>query len=253
MVNSALYNKLTTKGGRPMRNTGPHAFNLMVGGQKARGSSSSSFLNLLNDKKEFLIKVFANLIAQLGITYYFMMNYKADPKNTGLYWGLVIVQFILIITLALVPMPSWLKVILFSLFSVIAGYLLSILKQVSDPKLIQTAILGTMSIFGVMFLFGATLIMFGVKLGLQFAAFLFYALLLLIIVQIVTIFSGATTGFMKGLTIFSLILFSIYIIYDTNNILQREYSGDFITASLDYYLDIINVFVDLVGLLGNNN
>jgi FtsH-binding integral membrane protein len=250
MVNSALYNKLTTKGGRPMRNTGPHAFNLMVGGQKA---GSSSFLNLLNDKKEFLIKVFANLIAQLGITYYFMMNYKADPKNSGLYWGLVIVQFILIITLALVPMPSWLKVILFSLFSVIAGYLLSILKQVSDPKLIQTAILGTMSIFGVMFLFGATLIMFGVKLGLQFAAFLFYALLLLIIVQIVTIFSGATTGFMKGLTIFSLILFSIYIIYDTNNILQREYSGDFITASLDYYLDIINVFVDLVGLLGNNN
>ena len=250
MVNSALYNKLKTKGGRPMRNTGPHAFNLMVGGQKA---GSSSFLNLLNDKKEFLIKVFANLIAQLGITYYFMMNYKADPKNTGLYWGLVIVQFILIITLALVPMPSWLKVILFSLFSVIAGYLLSILKQVSDPNLIQTAILGTMSIFGVMFLFGATLIMFGIKLGLQFAAFLFYALLLLIIVQIVTIFSGATSAFMKGLTIFSLILFSIYIIYDTNNILQREYSGDFITASLDYYLDILNVFIDVVGLLGNNN
>jgi FtsH-binding integral membrane protein len=150
-------------------------------------------------------------------------------------------------------MPSWLKFILFSLFSVIAGYTLSILRQVSDPKLIQTAVLGTMSIFGVMFLFGATLIMFGIKLGLQFAAFLFYALLLLIIVQLVTIFSGATTAFMKGITIFSLILFSIYIIYDTNNILQREYYGDFITASLDYYLDIINVFIDLVGLIGNNN
>jgi len=75
----------------------------------------------------------------------------------------------------------------------------------------------------------------------------------LIIVQIVVIFSGATSAFMKGVTIFSLILFSIYIIYDTNNILQREYSGDFITASLDYYLDIINVFIDVVGLLGNNN
>jgi len=250
MVNSALYNRLTTKGGRPMRHTGPHAFNLMVGGQKA---GSSSFLNLLNEKKEFLIKVFANLIAQLGITYYFMMNYKADPKNSGLYWGLVIVQFIIIIILAAVPMPSWLKFILFSLFSAIVGFTLSILRQVSNPKLIQTAVLGTMSIFGVMFLFGATLIMFGIKLGLQFAAFLFYALLLLIIVQLVTIFSGATTAFMKGITIFSLILFSIYIIYDTNNILQREYSGDFITASLDYYLDILNVFIDLVGLLGNNN
>jgi FtsH-binding integral membrane protein len=222
----------------------------MVGGQKAGGSP---FLNLLNEKKEFLIKVFANLIAQLGITYYVMMNYTADPKNKGLFWGLIIVQFLLIITLAMVPMPSWLKFILFSLFSVSSGYILSILRKVADPKLIQTAILGTLSIFGVMFLFGATLIMFGVKLGLQFAAFLFYALLLLIIVQIVTLFSGATTGFMKGLTIFSLILFSIYIIYDTNNILQREYYGDFITASMDYYLDIINVFIDLVGLIGNNN
>ena len=250
MVNSSLYNRLTTKGGRPMRHTGHHAFNLMVGGQKAGGSP---FLNLLNEKKEFLIKVFANLIAQLGITYYVMMNYTADPKNKGLFWGLIIVQFLLIITLAMVPMPSWLKFILFSLFSVSSGYILSILRKVADPKLIQTAILGTLSIFGVMFLFGATLIMFGVKLGLQFAAFLFYALLLLIIVQIVTLFSGATTGFMKGLTIFSLILFSIYIIYDTNNILQREYYGDFITASMDYYLDIINVFIDLVGLIGNNN
>lgn len=250
MVNSALYDRLTTKGGKPMRHTGHHAFNLMIGGAKG---GSSSFLNLLNDKKDFLIKVFANLIAQLGITYYFMMNYKADPKNTGLFWGLFIFQILLIITLALVPMPSWLKFILFSIFSASWGFMLSILKQIYDPKLIQTAILGTMSIFGVMFLFGAVLIMFGVKLGLQFAAFLFYALLLLIFVHIVTIFSGSTSAFMKGITIFSLILFSIYIIYDTNNILQREYSGDFITASMDYYLDIINVFLDLIRLFGNNN
>jgi FtsH-binding integral membrane protein len=34
--------------------------------------------------------------------------------------------------------------------------------------------------------------------------------------------------------------------YDTNNILQRNYYGDFITASLDYYLDIINIFSGLL-------
>ena len=107
-----------------------------------------------------------------------------------------------------------------------------------------------MSIFGVMFLFGAALIMFGVNLGLQFAAFLFYALLLLIIFQIVTLFSG---GSMRWIYVFSLVLFSLYIIYDTNNILQREYYGDFITASLDYYLDVLNIFIDLVGMFGDNN
>ena len=51
--------------------------------------------------------------------------------------------------------------------------------------------------------------------------------------------------------IISLFLFALYILYDTNHILQRNYYGDFITASLDYYLDIINIFVNLFSL--NNN
>jgi FtsH-binding integral membrane protein len=50
----------------------------------------------------------------------------------------------------------------------------------------------------------------------------------------------------KILVIGSLMVFSLYIMYDTNNILQRNYSGDFITASLDYYLDIINIFSGLL-------
>ena len=41
-------------------------------------------------------------------------------------------------------------------------------------------------------------------------------------------------------------LFSVYIIYDTNSILQRDYGGDFISASLAYYLDIINIFSNLL-------
>ena len=41
------------------------------------------------------------------------------------------------------------------------------------------------------------------------------------------------------------LLFSIYILYDTNIILQRNYAGDFISASISYYLDIINVFNSL--------
>ena len=43
-------------------------------------------------------------------------------------------------------------------------------------------------------------------------------------------------------------LFSVYIIYTTNSILQEDYNGDFITASLDYYLEIFNIFVSLLGL-----
>ena len=50
----------------------------------------------------------------------------------------------------------------------------------------------------------------------------------------------------KIIAIFGLVIFSMYIIYDTNQILQRSYDNDFITASLDYYLDIINIFNNLI-------
>ena len=52
--------------------------------------------------------------------------------------------------------------------------------------------------------------------------------------------------FHRYLTAIGLILFSVYIVYDTNTILQKDYYGDYITASLDYYLDIINIFVRLL-------
>jgi len=259
MVNSALYNQLFG-GTKNMRHTnGFHHFNLnLIGGRKKRGgaNSSNSFFNLLNQKKEFLITVFANLITQLGITYYVMMNFNSSSnkimdKNRMMFWGLFIVQLVLITILALVPMPSFMKFILFSLFSACSGVMLSFMKKEVDPNIIQTAILGAISVFGLMFLFGATLLMFGIKLGFQFASFLFFSLLFLIIVQIVFLFSGKSSVVVKGFSIVGLIIFSLYVIYDTNNILQREYYGDFITASLDYYLDILNIFVDLVSL--NNN
>jgi len=269
MVNSSVYERLFGGkrrngngggGGSASRHSpGFHAFNMnLVGGagkgkgrNKGKGlgsGSGESFMKLLNDKKEFLLMVFSNLIVQLGITYYFMMNYNGNGKDKGIYWPLVGAQLFIIFILALVPMPSWLKFILFSIFSACFGIMFSILNSVVSKDVIQTAIFGTMSIFGLMFLFGAVMVMFGIQLGYQFASFLFCALLLLIIIRIVVLFMSKSSMVMKGLAVVGLVLFSLYVIYDTNHILQRDYSGDFITASLDYYLDILNIFINLVSL-----
>ena len=51
----------------------------------------------------------------------------------------------------------------------------------------------------------------------------------------------------KGLSGAAIILFSMFIVYDTQKILSRNYAGDFISASMDYYLDIINLFSSLLG------
>jgi len=75
---------------------------------------------------------------------------------------------------------------------------------------------------------------------------LFYFLLFLLLIRITQLFIPSSSLTKKIITICSLMLFSVYIVYDTNSILQRNYYGDFITASMDYYLDIINIFVNLL-------
>ena len=213
--------------------------------------NKGNLFKLINEKKQFLILVFSNLVAQLGITYYTMMNYSGV---TNKFWLVVIAQFVIIFCLAMVTMPSWIKFILFSLFSFLWGVIFSRFRQKPGmDKLIQFAVAGSAGIFATMVVIGMLLIMFGIQLGMGFATGLFFALLLLIIVQFVLIFTNkysVATQFVSG---FGLLLFSLYIIYDTNHILQRNYSGDFITASLDYYLDVINVFIDLLTIYGGNN
>jgi FtsH-binding integral membrane protein len=228
-------------------------YNTLFGGGKSGGGKKdiSDLISLIVSKKEFFILIFANLIAQLGITYYIMQKTPAADKNAINFWILFGIQIILIFVLVLVPMPSWMKFLVFSVFSYTFGLSLARLKSKYDPTMIQAAIMGTIGIFGAMMAFGAFLIMSGIKLGYQFGLALLYALLLLIIVRIVFLFIPSSSGTKRYLTIFSLLLFSLYIIYDTNSILQRNYFGDFITASLDYYLDIINIFVNLLSY--NNN
>jgi FtsH-binding integral membrane protein len=211
---------------------------------------ANTFNSLFKDKKQFLIYVFANLIVQLGITYYVMMNYESNNRTISDLM-LFLSQIFIIFILALVPMPAWLKFILFSIFSVTFGIMLSSLKKTVDPEIIKTALLGTLGIFGGMFITGLSLLLSGIELTNKFGFGLLCALSMLIVVSIVFMFMGAYSGAVKGLSVIGLFLFSLFVIYDTNTILQRNYYGDFITASLDYYLDIINIFLNLINFSAN--
>jgi len=227
---------------------------MMKGGSSVSRSVSRSFngpklWDLIYKKKEFLILIFANLIAQLGITYY-VMN-KTDNPNIG-FWPLFGMQIIIIYVLVLVPMHPILKFLIFGLFSWSSGILLSHLKTKYDPELINIAILGALSIFGVMLAVGAALVGFGQYLGYQFGAFLFWALLALIIAKLINMFGPRLSAVKKALACIGLGLFSLFVIYDTNQILSRDYRGDFITASMDYYLDILNLFSNLLSTSDSN-
>jgi modulator of FtsH protease len=204
----------------------------------------SKLLDLMYQKRMFLILVFANLFVQLSISYYVMIHTNKSPIG---YWYLVAIQLLIILLLALIPMPSFVKFVLFSIFSYTFGLSLNRYKDFVDERAIHIAIKGTLSFFALMMGVGIALMMGGINLGRRFGGILFWSLLLLILLRIVSIVGDGLSVMHKGLSVVSIILFSMFIVYDTQQILSRNYGGDFISASMDYYLDIINIFVNLLG------
>ena len=205
-------------------------------------SKTMNFIKLISKKRVFLLQVFANLITQLGITY----GVSKSGVNNNNTWTLFVFQICIILILAFVRMPPIVKFVLFCAFSISFGIQLSVFNKTSYEDLVNFAIVGTICIFIAMAAVGTLLSFFEINLGYTFASILLYLLLILIIVQLVAIYTKKYDAHIRAISGAGLFLFSLFMIYDTNHILQRNYGGDFITASMDYYLDIINTFYNVL-------
>jgi FtsH-binding integral membrane protein len=198
---------------------------------------AGNVLNKLYEKRQFMSLVFINLIVQLGITYYFME--RTNNLNVNI-WILFLLQLAILFAMTAYSMPKYVKLGLFCLFSYIFGLVLSLLKKKYSPEMIKAAMQGALTIFLLMIVIGFNI---GVSLGPKFGLALFFGLLILIVSRIVSIL---TNKGQKIVSFFGIILFSVYVLYNSNKILQRNYSGDFITASMDYYLDLIFLFKNIL-------
>jgi FtsH-binding integral membrane protein len=174
---------------------------------------------------------------------------KTNNPNISII-PLFLAQIAIIFIIILVPMPEFMKFALFCLFSYTFGLALSRYKEKYSADTINTAVQGAMSVFGVMLATGVALSAGGIHLGPKFGAFLFWALLFLIIFRLIFVLGAHMSQMHKILSFVGIMLFALYVVYDTNLILQRNYNGGFIRASIDYYLDIINLFSNI---LGSNN
>ena len=91
-------------------------YDTVYGGSKnMKGGSpmtTDEMMKLVINKKGFLVKVFATLITQLGITYYIMTNYDRDKDKSKIVpktWVLIVASFAIILLLALVRMNIYFK------------------------------------------------------------------------------------------------------------------------------------------------
>lgn len=199
------------------------------------------------------MQTFALFFTQLLITYIIVTQLQKSDKfhsfatqHKILFFLLsFILPLLIIIILAFVPMPIPLKLLLFTAFSACFGISLAYLKKYMTPEVVKAALLGCIGIFVAMFAAGLLLVLLGVNLW-WLGIILLLALIGLIIASIVFMFIDESKKSVRIKAAIAIFIFALFIMYDTNQILQRDYFGDIVTAALDYYLDVINLFMNFV-------
>jgi hypothetical protein len=185
----------------------------------------------IQNKLPFMSNVFGHLIFQMFIMY---RSLEATINNASLNdfatknrLFLVLSNLGLLMTLIFVKMGIPYKIALFTLTSFTTGMLMH---KITDMK---EALVETLGIFIAMLFAGIVTVKLGYDLSIL-GMILFFSLIALIFARLLS------PGGRKYTKIATLI-FALFVVYDTNQILQRNYSGDFVNASLDYFIDIINL------------
>ena len=193
----------------------------------------------IRDRKKipFMAGVFGHLIFQIFVAYRAAEAtsnnaYMKDiARSNALLIGVIGLVILLLLTLLRLPIPV--KVLLFTMLAYIAGMTLH-----NVPNL-QEALLETVGIFIAMLVAGIFTVKMGYRLDLL-GQILFFSLLTILIARVINTYVRRRSETLVPSKIIS-ILFALFVVYDTNKILQRNYGGNFVNASLDYFLDIINL------------
>ena len=213
----------------------------------------SSFTTLIKQKQGFLTSVYMTLIIELCVTFLIVYQFRNHPALAKVtkqsFWMYLLLSIGLILILTLVSMPVWLKFIVFTLFAAVAGGMLYQASYRFPAELITQSLMGTIGVFIAMTFLAVILAAMGVDLSFL-GVILLAALLGLIVASLIVILMSTpkTSKLHKTLLIIGLVLFSIYITYSTNIMLQKNYNEDFISAAIDLYLNFINVFARIFAL-----
>lgn len=185
----------------------------------------------IQNKVPFMSSVFGHLIFQMFVMYRALEmtinntslnNFASNNKlfltlsNLGLFMALIFVKM---------GIPY--KMALFTLASLTTGMLMH---KITDMK---DALLEVVGIFVAMLFAGIITVKLGYDLSILGIVLVFSLIAL--------IFARMLSPGRKKYTKIATLIFALFVVYDTNKILQRNYSGDFVNASLDYFIDIINL------------
>jgi len=186
----------------------------------------------------FISKILLTLIIQLLITIT-AMKYLSSLSPLIAIIGIIV----LLLVIMLSSLPIYIKFGFFTVVSILTGMMLSNFNKDS----VKIALFGTIGVFTSMFILGLILAYSGYNLS-GFGMILFSVLSVLCIVNLVSFFYPMSDTTTKIWSYVGLTLFSFYVVYDINIIrLNKPFGDDFVSSSVNLYLDFINIFLNLIG------
>ncbi|CAI2172479.1 2500_t:CDS:2 [Funneliformis geosporum] len=204
----------------------------------------------------FMRKVYSILFAQLFLSTFTagFMIYNKNLKdwvqtNTWAFFVAFFASFVFILLLAWKRRSYPLNYVFLTGFTLLESYTVGTAVTFYDQELVLQALIMTTGIF-----VGLTLFTFQSKWDFSgMAPYLFGGLWIVIIVGFVAIFLPFNRTFDLILAIGTALLFCGFIIYDTFNIMNRLSPEEYIVASVDLYLDFVNLFLAILRILNDLN
>jgi len=171
------------------------------------------------------------------------------PAIREYYWGFVILEFALIFGIGFAKAKPGLNLLMLFAFALVSGLTMSVMVghfvSAGAGGVVANALILTTVAFG-------GLSMFAMNTKKDFTTmgkFLFITLIVVIVAGLLNVFWLHNPWMQVGIASVSAILFSAFILYDTQNIIQGNY-GHPVDGALALYLDFINLFTSLLQILG---
>ena len=186
--------------------------------------------------------------AYVGLGFVGSMINPATGGLTFTYWGAVILEFILLIGLFIAKNKTPLNLILLFAFTFMSGFTLAPTLALFIAR-DMGYVIGEAFLLTAVAFFGLTIFAMNTKKDFTtIGKMLFIGLIVLIVAGILNIFLHLDW---LQLLIASIgaILFSFFILYDTQNIIRGNISNE-IEAAVALYLDFLNLFISLLQILG---
>jgi len=141
------------------------------------------------------------------------------------------------------------NLIFLSIFTIMEAYGISVVVSYYDTAVVLNAVLLTAGIF-----IGLTLFACQTKYDFtSWMPYLFFALWGLILVSLSAAILPYSSGFDLFLAIMTAVLFTAYIVVDTQLVMRHLHVEEEIAAAINLYLDILNLFLAILRILNNRD